>query len=175
MNIPLHERIMTRHNNLNFIRFVAALLVIMSHSFSVTEGAYAQGTPLDVITQTRLSFGGVAVAFFFFYSGLLIAKSCETHKRLPDFFNKRIVRIFSRAHRMCARVGMWHWLGCYNAFSIGVPYKSAKLSVSFEHDYDTGAYATWGFCGQSLSVRGERESMDNSRRIYLLRGLFRAL
>lgn len=94
MNIPLHERIMTRHNNLNFIRFVAALLVIMSHSFSVTEGAYAQGTPLDVITQTRLSFGGVAVAFFFFYSGLLIAKSCETHKRLPDFFNKRIVRIF---------------------------------------------------------------------------------
>lgn len=69
-------------------------MVILSHSFSVTEGPLSPGTPLDVITQTRLSVGGVAVAIFFLYSGILIAKSCERHKSFKQFFYKRILRIF---------------------------------------------------------------------------------
>lgn len=84
----------SRHNNLNIIRFIAALAVIFSHSFSVTEGAQSAGTLLDIVTDGRLSPGGVAVAVFFVYSGILIAKSVTTHTQLSSFFKKRVLRIF---------------------------------------------------------------------------------
>lgn len=84
----------TRHNNLNLIRLIAACMVIFSHSFSVCEGALSKGTFLDVLTDNRLSWGGCAVGIFFFFSGILIAKSCETHPCWTSFFRKRVARIF---------------------------------------------------------------------------------
>lgn len=93
-DLPFNTRVLTRHNNLNFLRFIAAFSVIFSHSFTVSEGSDALGTPLDVITQNRLSIGGIAVAFFFLISGILIAKSCETHSSVRKFFKNRLLRIF---------------------------------------------------------------------------------
>lgn len=92
--IPWNTCVSSRHNNLNIIRFIAALAVIFSHSFSVTEGAQSAGTLLDIVTDGRLSPGGVAVAVFFVYSGILIAKSVTTHTQLSSFFKKRVLRIF---------------------------------------------------------------------------------
>lgn len=84
-----------RENNLNFIRLVAAVLVIASHSFALRFGmggfAYE---PLSVFTRGALSMGGLAVGFFFLYGGFLIARSAECHPSAKDYFKRRITRIF---------------------------------------------------------------------------------
>lgn len=82
----------SRDNNLDFIRFVAALAVIFSHSFSICLGPNSH-TPLSGLTDDRLSEGGLAVGVFFFIGGLLIAKSCESHPRAGRFFQLRLLRI----------------------------------------------------------------------------------
>lgn len=83
-----------RHNNLNLIRVLAALGVIFSHSFSITQGPDNPGTWFDRVSGNRLSVGGIAVAVFFLYSGFLIAKSCERHRKFSEFFRRRVLRIF---------------------------------------------------------------------------------
>lgn len=83
-----------RNNNLNIIRFIAALAVIWSHSLALTLGADNPGSFLDHWTDGRLSIGGFAVAIFFFYGGILIAKSCEHHSSARSFFAIRSKRIF---------------------------------------------------------------------------------
>ncbi|MCD4556759.1 acyltransferase family protein [Schaalia sp. lx-100] len=84
----------SRDNNLDLIRFVSAIAVIWSHSFSLTQGPHSLGAFLDQWTDQRLSFGGMAVAVFFLYGGILIAKSCESHPDTRKFFIARCQRIF---------------------------------------------------------------------------------
>ncbi|WP_234966896.1 acyltransferase family protein [Olsenella urininfantis] len=90
----MHEVMQGRNNNLNLIRFVAALSVIWSHSYSLTSGPNGDVSLLDRMTSGRLSIGGLAVGVFFLYGGMLIAKSCESHLKPMGFFAARIRRIF---------------------------------------------------------------------------------
>lgn len=71
-----------RKNNLNIIRFVAATLVIFSHSFALT------GEDEPIIG------GGLAVSVFFFLGGFLICKSMFRLQKGKDYFKARIIRIF---------------------------------------------------------------------------------
>lgn len=88
----LSDVIASRNNNLDFIRFAAALLVIFSHSFPVCYG-FDGMSPLANWTNGRLSEGAVSVAVFFFFGGLLIAKSCVSHPEAKRFFRLRCLRI----------------------------------------------------------------------------------
>lgn len=88
----LAASVKSRDNNLDFIRFIAALAVIFSHSFSICLGPDSH-TPLSGLTDDRLSEGGLAVGVFFFIGGLLIAKSCESHPHAGRFFQLRLLRI----------------------------------------------------------------------------------
>ncbi|MCI2241776.1 acyltransferase family protein [Adlercreutzia faecimuris] len=88
----LSASVKSRDNNLDFIRFIAALAVIFSHSFSICLGPNSH-TPLSGLTDDRLSEGGLAVGVFFFIGGLLIAKSCESHPHAGRFFQLRLLRI----------------------------------------------------------------------------------
>ena len=63
-----------RNNNLNIIRFVAALMVIFGHSYAATY-SYSLGDPLHRLTLNQLDFGGLAVSIFFTFGGFLICKS----------------------------------------------------------------------------------------------------
>ncbi len=82
-----------RNNNLNILRFIAAVCVIVSHSIPLSRGGdYADG--LSVYTGGRLSLGGVAVGLFFVTGGYLIAKSAETKKNFKNYFTARCIRIF---------------------------------------------------------------------------------
>lgn len=53
-----------RSYNLEVMRFIAALLVIISHSFTLTQGS-TQNEWLVVLTRNQLTFGALAVALFF--------------------------------------------------------------------------------------------------------------
>ncbi len=79
-----------RENNLNLIRFVAAIFVIFSHSFPITGNGRDY---LNVLVKGQIDFGGIAVSIFFFYGGFLICKSMFRIEKIGKFLLTRIKRI----------------------------------------------------------------------------------
>lgn len=79
-----------RINNFDFIRFLAALLVIFSHSFPLTGST----EPLLAFSHNTFSFGGFAVATFFMLSGFLITKSYQKSTNTFSYFYSRFLRIY---------------------------------------------------------------------------------
>lgn len=80
-----------RRNNLNIIRFIAAILVVYSHAYPLGNGGL---DPLGRITQSQIHFGNLAVCVFFFYGGFLISKSVNRQPDAKKFFKARCLRIF---------------------------------------------------------------------------------
>lgn len=74
------------HNNINALRFIAAFMVIFSHSFPLTGNALP-----DVFGA---SIGAIAVDIFFVLSGYLIAKSWNNDSSVWRYFLRRFYRIF---------------------------------------------------------------------------------
>lgn len=91
--IKLSDVATSRVNNLNFMRFIAALMVIVYHSYVVVLGGDA-GSLLLKFTGDRLSLGGVSVGVFFLFGGFLIARSCEHYPEPKKFFSARVLRLF---------------------------------------------------------------------------------
>lgn len=88
----LVEKLNIRSNNINLIRFVAALMVIFSHAFYVAE---AGEDPLSILTNNQVNIGGISVAIFFFISGLYVSKSLHTScNNIHEYLKKRCERIF---------------------------------------------------------------------------------
>lgn len=80
-----------RQNNLNLLRFLAALLVIYSHAWVLT-GNVEDG--ISKLSHAQTTGGQIAVMMFFFYGGLLIMKSLERKRTARKFFEARVSRIF---------------------------------------------------------------------------------
>lgn len=80
-----------RENNFDLLRFIAATLVIFSHSFLLT-GTYSVGKYAHIMQ--RLDLGGFGVDVFFAISGYLITKSLFRQPTLNSFVWARFLRIF---------------------------------------------------------------------------------
>lgn len=78
-------------NNITFLRHIAALFVLISHSYGLlNQNEYE---PLYILTHyTTLSQVGLAI--FFFLSGFLVTGSIITTKNIRHFLIKRILRIY---------------------------------------------------------------------------------
>lgn len=83
-------------NNLDFLRFFFAALVIFSHSYPLLYGEQAgnQIEPLWLLTRGQLTGGRLAVAFFFIISGFLITASWMRSQSISAFFVRRVLRIY---------------------------------------------------------------------------------
>ena len=79
-----------RDNNLNLIRVLAALAVVVSHSFSLHSGNL-QDEPFR--RASGVSLGEIAVDVFFVISGYLVTKSAAT-RSIGSFLRARARRIF---------------------------------------------------------------------------------
>lgn len=80
-----------RDNNFNLMRMVAALCVIMSHSYTIAYGKdYPE--PLSGVLP-GYSLGRLCVWTFFVISGFLISQSFDRRKHLVDFVLARFLRI----------------------------------------------------------------------------------
>ena len=82
-------------NNFDFLRFLLAVMVILSHSCVLIDGfdrGYAR-EPLHQFTLGQTSFGDVAVNGFFAISGFLILHSYLRSRSLLDYLKKRFLRI----------------------------------------------------------------------------------
>ena len=88
----------SRDNNFNLLRFVAASLVILSHSFALAGGTGTAEPPSSLI---GVSFGTIGVYIFFTASGFLITMSYYARHDLLAFLWARFLRIFP-ALAVCA-------------------------------------------------------------------------
>ncbi|SDL23979.1 acyltransferase family protein [Siphonobacter aquaeclarae] len=79
-----------RHNNLDFIRFLAALSVVVSHSYDLSGRVLEE--PLRILANYSFSFFGVRT--FFVISGYLICSSLVSNPDAVRFFKRRVRRIF---------------------------------------------------------------------------------
>jgi len=87
----LSEYSKSRDNNFNLLRFVAATLVLYSHSFAIQIGDPA-AEPLR--SSIGMTWGTIAVDIFFVTSGFLIAGSFFNRKSVLAFSWARVLRIF---------------------------------------------------------------------------------
>lgn len=91
MNKRLADYAQGRDNNFNLLRFVAAALVLISHSFPLATGS-SEAEPMFV--RYGMTMGDIALDVFFVTSGFLIAKSFLTRNNLLAFTWSRVLRIF---------------------------------------------------------------------------------
>ena len=89
----LEEVSRDRNNNLNFLRLIAAVLVIICHAYPLSLGEDA----IDILgrmTDGQIHLGGVAVCIFFFFSGFFLNRSVNKGYGACQFFKARCIRIF---------------------------------------------------------------------------------
>ena len=82
---------MNRKNNFDFMRFVAATLVVYSHSFPL-QGNYGK----EIFARwsgSQFSGGELGVAIFFAMSGYLVTASQRNSANVLQFLSKRALRI----------------------------------------------------------------------------------
>ncbi|QHQ63018.1 acyltransferase family protein [Anaerocolumna sedimenticola] len=92
-SILLKELAKGRCNNFDFLRFIAAIFVIVSHSFPLVYGDNKKEL-FYIFTHGQLTFGNLAVKVFFIISGFLIARSWDNTNNIFQFMKARILRIF---------------------------------------------------------------------------------
>lgn len=90
--MKLSEITRGRENNLDAIRFLAAVMVIFCHAFPISLGEGSVDF-LGRLTDNQMHLGNLAVCIFFFYGGFLICKSACRIRNGKDYFKARILRI----------------------------------------------------------------------------------
>ena len=88
----LSDTVGQKSENLHLMRFGAALLVILSHSFVFSKNSL-EGEWLVELTGAQLTMGGLAVSIFFLCGGYLIAMSMEKSKTAKKYFEARLIRL----------------------------------------------------------------------------------
>ncbi len=83
---------LSRPNNLDAVRFWAAMLVLWSHSVPLTEGSEQDEISFR-LSQGQTTTGSLAVFVFFALSGYLITRSFERARSPWHFVRARVLRI----------------------------------------------------------------------------------
>jgi len=78
-------------NNFNLMRMVAAVMVVLSHSYFLTA-QHGQQEPLQKLIG--IDSGTLAVNIFFVISGFLVIKSYLKNRQVVAFLSARFLRIF---------------------------------------------------------------------------------
>jgi peptidoglycan/LPS O-acetylase OafA/YrhL len=81
-------------NNFGALRLLLAVLVLYSHSYTLTGGYVHPQDPLASATAGRWTLGVLAVDAFLAISGFLVAHSWERSRSLGDFLMKRVRRVY---------------------------------------------------------------------------------
>jgi peptidoglycan/LPS O-acetylase OafA/YrhL len=84
-------RIAGYDNNFDFIRWVAATMVVFSHEYALVQGAGSE--PLALFSGGFATFGTLGVDIFFVVSGLLVTRSLLERRTIGFFVVSRALRI----------------------------------------------------------------------------------
>ena len=88
-----------RENNLDALRLIGALAVILSHAFLIAQGT-EKNDPLNLLTGNQCMLGLTGVFVFFAVSGFLVTQSFEQTRSPLRYLIKRVLRIFP-AYLVC--------------------------------------------------------------------------
>src|SRR5438309_1484228 len=91
-SVTLSTVIERNNNNYNLLRLLAAICVIIGHSYAISPKD-GWSDPLLQLIHFNYS-GGVAVIVFFFLSGLFITTSIQKNPSIMRFAIHRVLRIF---------------------------------------------------------------------------------
>ena len=89
-----------RQNNIDFVRIFLALLVILSHSYSLALD-HERTEPFNLLSRGQATGGRIAVDLFFILSGFLIAASYERSSSALSYLKKRVARIYPGFILLC--------------------------------------------------------------------------
>lgn len=92
-NVSLSSASVGKDNNLDFLRFIAAAMVIFCHAFPLSYGK-GGADPFFLFSKHQMNSGGFAVSIFFLYGGFLISGSTVRSKTAKRYFASRCFRIF---------------------------------------------------------------------------------
>ncbi len=84
--ITLDNKIKGKSYIIDFLRFIAAALVIFSHAYAVTNSG---DDWLFAVSRHGITFGELSVAFFLFVSGLYVTKSLLTKRNVRGWIRSR--------------------------------------------------------------------------------------
>ena len=107
MGTTLSTYTSSKDNNFNLIRFIAASIVLFSHSYALALGS-GETEPLRLLVG--ITGGSVAVDIFFISSGFLIASSYLARNNMLAFIWARVLRIYPAlfvAVLFCLSIGAW--------------------------------------------------------------------
>lgn len=106
-----------KSENLQVMRLIAALMVIVSNAYFISTGT-DDGELFLKLTNNQISMKEFALAIFFLCGGYLIAKSVEAHATAKSFFEARVKRLFPSAFTVvvatlviCSFISGWKPLG----------------------------------------------------------------
>lgn len=126
-----------RENRFDFLRLLAAWLVLFSHCYPL--GGWPDSEPLATTVGID-TLGGIGVAIFFVLSGYLVTLSLERSPSVGVFVRRRVVRIFPAlvvaclfclvffgffATSLSAKEYFWHrqtWIFLYSATAWKIQY-----------------------------------------------------
>lgn len=80
-------------NNFDFLRFLFAILVVISHSYALA-GVGESSQWLSASTHHQINWASIGLNGFFVISGYFIFQSLERSSSLWDYFKKRFLRVF---------------------------------------------------------------------------------
>lgn len=86
------ETTVKRSNNLQLMRFVAAIMVIFAHSYAIS-GSDLGSDFINRHTNGIISIGGISVTLFFLCSGYLISKSVFRTDKFVNYIKARLIRL----------------------------------------------------------------------------------
>lgn len=84
---------MTKNNNFDFLRFLFALLVVVSHAYPLSGGNESSQW-IYKITNGQIVLAQIGLSGFFIISGYFIFQSLVRSKSLSYYFKKRLLRLF---------------------------------------------------------------------------------
>lgn len=90
--MKLSEAKIRKSENLAFMRFCAAVLVILGHSYAIS-GSPLKSCPIYRWTEGVVSLGGICVSIFFLCSGYLISRSMNRVDKFLPYVKGRLKRL----------------------------------------------------------------------------------
>ena len=84
---------MNKNNNFDFLRFLFALLVVISHSYPLS-GSNERSQWIYQITNGQIVLAQIGLSGFFIISGYFIFQSLHRSKNIFNYFKKRFLRLF---------------------------------------------------------------------------------
>lgn len=115
-----------KDNNFNLIRFIAAFLVLYSHSYAIATGDPAT-EPMR--SSLGVTWGSIAVDIFFVTSGFLITRSYMARHEIGAFAWARFLRIYP---------GLW-FVNLITVFGLGLIFTTYPIT-SYLTDIETWKY-----------------------------------